>query len=425
MLHPAAVHAPASETTRRARRLATLAFVTGAAFFAYAFVLRVAPSVMVGELMAAFGVGGAVLGNLSAFYFYAYSGLQIPVGLLFDRLGPRRLMSGAALVVGCGALLFAWADTIGTAYAGRLLIGAGCAFSWAGTLFIVNRFFPHRFALLAGVSQMIAMLGGVLGQAPLAVLVEHEGWRTTTGLLAVVGLVLAVALYLVVRDGEHAPSDPSIRSGSVVRNPQTWLCAYFGLAMVAPVLAFGALWGVPYLMSAYDFTRTEAAGITSLTFLGNGAGSVAIGAWSDRIRRRKLPMLTGAVLCVIPTLAYVLVPSMPVAVLASLVFLSGFGSAAMVLGVATALELNPARYSGLTVGVINMAVTGAGAMLQPLIGWLLDLAWDGTLLEGARVYASADYRMALTIVPVLGIGAILLLPAIRETGGLRAAQPGR
>ena len=166
MLRP--VNASVTDSARAAHRLAAVAFVVGAAFFAYAFVLRVAPSVMVDDLMATFAVGGAVLGNLSAFYFYAYSGLQIPVGIALDRVGPRRLMTVAAAVVGIGTLLFAYAETIGIAYVGRALIGVGCAFSWAGTLAIVNRWFPERFALLAGVSQAIAMGGAMLGQGPLA-----------------------------------------------------------------------------------------------------------------------------------------------------------------------------------------------------------------------------------------------------------------
>lgn len=407
-----------------ARRLAAVAFVTGAAFFAYAFVLRVAPSVMVDDLMAAFAASGAVLGNLSAFYFYAYSGLQVPVGMLLDRFGPRLLMSLAAFVVALGTLLFAFAEVITTAYAGRLLIGAGCAFSWAGTLFIVNRWFPARFALLAGISQMIAMGGAMLGQAPLALLVEREGWRASMTWLALAGLALAVALWAVVRDGPRPAPGRAAGAGTVLRNPQTWLCAGVGLAMVSPMLAFGALWGVPYLMSAYGMGRAEAAGIASMVFLGNGLGSALIGAWSDHLGRRKLPMLTGVVVCTAATLAYMLLPGLSPALLTALVFVSGVGGAAMVLSIATALEHNPVEHSGLTVGVINMAVTSSGALLQPLIGWLLDRAWDGTLVDGARIYRAGDYQQALLIVPALGVVAMVLLLAVRETHA-RRVTPGR
>ena len=104
------------------------------------------------------------------------------------------------------------------------------------------------------------------------------------------------------------------------------------------------------------------------TKVGNGIGGVIIGAWSDRIRRRKLPMVTGAALCVTTTLAYLLLSGLPVSAVAVLVFLSGVGGSTMVLAFATALEHNPRSHSGLTVGIINTAVTGSGALLQPLIG---------------------------------------------------------
>jgi MFS family permease len=408
-------HAPAGSARR-----AVAAFLLGAVFFAYAFVLRVSPIVMVDDLMAAFAVSGAVLGNLSAFYFYAYSGLQIPVGVLYDRFGVRRLIAVAALLAGAGSLLFSVSETVTGAYLGRVLIGAGCAFSWAGTLSIVNRWFPHRFAFLAGLSQMIAMGGAMLGQAPLAAVVERSGWRDTTMMLAGVGAVLAVALLLVVRDragaGERTDT-PSPRAGVVLRNPQTWLAAFFGLAMTSPMLAFGALWGVPYLMAACGLQRTEAAGIASLVFLGNGIGGVLIGAWSDRIRRRRLPMSVGAALCVLCTLGYLLLPGLSVPVVAGLVLLSGVGGSSMVLAFASALDHNPRGHAGLTVGIINTAVTGSGALLQPFIGWLLDRAWDGTLAGGARIYTAEAYTSALLVVPVLGALGLLTLLAIREARG--------
>ena len=119
---------PATLAATRRPRAAWLPWLTwslGALLFCYGFFQRVAPSVMIDPLMRDLAVGGAVLGNLSAFYFYAYAGLQIPVGLMVDRWGPRRLLTAGALLCGLGSLLFAQAEGLPLAYAGRLLIGAG------------------------------------------------------------------------------------------------------------------------------------------------------------------------------------------------------------------------------------------------------------------------------------------------------------
>ncbi|MCM0020526.1 MAG: MFS transporter, partial [Tagaea sp.] len=183
------------------RGRAVFAFVLAASFFAYAFVQRVAPSVIVGELMAEFAVGAAVLGNLSAFYFYAYVPMQMPVGMLMDRFGPRRLMSFSVALAAAGAVVFALAPTVELAYLGRFMVGLGSAFGWIGILTVATLWLPaERFALLTGIAQGIGMIGAVFGQAPLAYAVGAFGWRDTMLALALIGIALAVAIFLVVAE---------------------------------------------------------------------------------------------------------------------------------------------------------------------------------------------------------------------------------
>ena len=135
------------------RLLPLLGWLTAALFFVYAWVLRVAPSVMVEELMRDFAVGAAVLGNLSAAYFYGYAGMQIPVGVLLDRFGPRRLITVSTLLCAGGCVLFATGDTLATVTAGRFLIGASAAFSLVGAMAVAGQWFsarPLRHAFGAG-----------------------------------------------------------------------------------------------------------------------------------------------------------------------------------------------------------------------------------------------------------------------------------
>ncbi|HEU4378308.1 MAG TPA: MFS transporter, partial [Hyphomicrobiaceae bacterium] len=170
------------------RLLPLFGWLAGATFFFYAWILRVAPSVMVEELMRDFSVGAAVLGHLSAAYFYGYAGMQIPVGILLDRFGPRRLMTVAACVCAGGCVLFATAETLSAAIAGRVLIGASAAFSLVGAMAIAGQWFPpDRFALLSGLAMAAGMAGGVFGQAPLRLVMEATDWRTTTLLVAGAG----------------------------------------------------------------------------------------------------------------------------------------------------------------------------------------------------------------------------------------------
>ena len=178
-----------------------LVWSLAALFYCYGSFQRVAPSVMVDNLMIDFGVNAAVLGNLSAFYFYAYASLQLPIGIMVDYWGPRRTLVGAALLCGIGSFLFANSDTITGAYFGRFLIGAGAGFTWVGTLTLASQWLPKsRFALVSGMTLMLGMIGAVLGQAPLASAVATFGWRNTLGGAALVAFIISVLIWNILVD---------------------------------------------------------------------------------------------------------------------------------------------------------------------------------------------------------------------------------
>ena len=400
-------------------RLALYGWATGALFFFYAWILRVAPSVMIDELMRDFAVGAAAVGNLSAFYFYGYAGMQIPVGLLMDRFGPRRLMTVAALGCAAGCLVFALAPTLWALSLGRLLIGATAAFSLVGAMTVAGQWFPPaRFALLSGFAMMLGMAGGVFGQAPLRLLVEELDWRQASLALAGGGVLLALAAAATVRDKSRSSGGlRQVMTGlaRVGRNRQTWLIALAGLGTTGPLLGFAGLWGVPYLVLTQGLDRTSAAGVTSMMFVGWGVGAPVIGWLSDRIGRRKPPFVAGLVLTAVAMAGLAWAPGLPLWAVSALCFLCGFGGSSQILGFAAVRELNPPAAGGAALGIVNGVVTGAGALYQPLLGWLLDLAWTGELAGGARVYTSAAYSTAFSVLvagAVVGSVCILLM---RET----------
>jgi MFS family permease len=413
------MRAPQPPTDDQLRLLPLLGWLTGAVFFFYAWVLRVAPSVMVEELMRDFAVGGAVLGHLSAAYFYGYAGMQIPVGLLLDRFGPRRLMTAAAFVCALGCVLFASGETLTAVTAGRFLIGASAAFSLVGAMAVAGQWFSlNRFAILSGLAMAAGMAGGVFGQAPLRLALEASDWRTTMLLLAAGGVALSAAAWATVRDkwrGRGGVGEVLAGLGVVLRHGQTWLIALAGLGTSAPLLAFAGLWGVPFLETAYELSRTQAATLTSTIIAGWGIGAPLFGWLSDRIGRRKWPLLMGLVLETIALAALIYVPGLPVYTLAALCFLVGFFGSAQIICFALVKENHRAGLSGTAIGFLNGMVTGAGALFQPLVGFLLDLAWKGESATGARIYDTGAYRMALVSLIVCCLGGLVCILAVRET----------
>jgi MFS family permease len=401
-------------------RRALIMWGLAASMFLYAFLQRVTPSVMVEDLMRAFGVGAAALGNLSAVYLYAYGALQIPLGLLFDRFGARRLLAVSFLIAALGSLLMALAATFATALAGRALIGLGVACSWVGALTVATQWLPaNRFAMFAGLTQALGMAGAIFGQAPLAEAVGAFGWRLTILAIGALGLAMASALWLVVRDRPRAPGHAPLHLAEALRAVlglrETWACAAFGFALTGPMLAFAGLWAVPYLVAVYGLDRTTAAAISSLLFLGWGLTAPLIGLLSDRIGRRKPIMLVCTVIAGVMMTAIVFGPRWPTAIVAVLMFAQGGAASCMILAFALARDHSRAETSAAAMGVVNTAVVGAGAVLQPLVGLILDLTWDGTLIDGARAYDAASYRAALSILPLCIIAGIASLVAMRET----------
>jgi len=396
-----------------------LGWATGALFFFYAWVLRVSPSVMVEELMRDFSVGATAVGSLSAVYFYGYAGMQIPVGLMIDRFGPRRLLAISALICGLSCLLAAWSPSFVGVSVGRFLIGASAAFSLVGALAVAGQWFDaKRFALLGGLAMTAGMAGGVLGQAPVRLLVEANGWRPTVAMMAVGGVLLAVMAIAFVRDksrGSGGIGDVLSGLGRVLANPQTWIISLAGLGVNGTLLGFGGLWGVPFMSTAHGMEPASAAFVTSLLIAGWGAGAPLFGWLSGYIARRRTPLLIGYAICLPSFLVLVYGPSLPHGMIGVLTFLTGFGGSAQIVCFATIREVNAPSLSGTAIGVVNAFVTGTGAIYQPLIGSLLDHVWSGKIVDGARIYNAGDYRSGFVVLVcglLIGLGCAI---AMRET----------
>jgi predicted MFS family arabinose efflux permease len=328
-----------------------------------------------------------------------------------------------------GSLLFAVSETVALASVGRALIGAGAGFSFVGALTIATQWLPpQRFAQFGGLTQAAGMMGALFGQAPLAAVVADVGWRPTILAVGGLGAALAVALWLLVPDRQRPPPAPARLMGGlrqIVVNPQSWLNAGFGLAMTGPMLAFAGLWGVPWLVTVYGMERPAAAAMLSVMFIGWGIGCPILGFVSDRVARRKPFMAAGAVIAAV-TLAIILyVPDLPLTAMSILLIAHGVGGSAMILGFACARENNAPDAAASAYGFINTAVVGSGALFQPLIGFLLDMNWDGTVLAGARIYSADAYQAAFAVLPVgCAIGALAALLG-RETYARRQAPTGK
>jgi MFS family permease len=398
--------------------------------FGYAFIHRVAPSVMVQDLMAEFALGGAMLGVLSALYFYPYVLLQVPLGAALSHIGTRLILTGALSLAAIGSIIFGIAQGPEMAYLGRVMIGIGSSVGFLGSLALAGTWFaPDRFAFLAGFTMFFGMISGVFGQGPLALLVETFGWRICMVMLGVAGAVLAILVFTLVQNTPKIEASVSAKPSLsaawtetktslrlVLRSGKVWAIAFVAATMSGPMLTLGALWGTPYLMTAYELKRSEAAGLVSLLLIGWAISAPLSGRISDRLGRRKSILVIGSTGLMLVVGLLVLVPDPSLFLTIPLLVMVGIFGAAMTSCFALVKEVMPNNLAGASVGIVNSLTVASGAVLQPIVGLVLDLTWGGQLMDGARMYSPADYRVAFGVILLsctLGLITALRLP---ETG---------
>jgi sugar phosphate permease len=404
---------PPSETRFvRARRVV---FGIVLASFVLSFFHRTAPAAIAGELTRAFAINGAVLGTLAATYFYVYTLLQIPVGVLADTLGPRRILAAGSIVAGLGSLAFALAPTWEVAAAGRTLVGVGVSVAFIAILKVSAVWFPaNRFATLNGVTMFVGNLGAVVAGAPLAWIVTQASWRAVFVGLAVLSLALGIATWLRVRDRPeqlgfapvHAPGTGgaahvhwSAALKRVVANRATWPGFFVNLGIGGSYLAFAGLWAVPFLEHAYGMSRVVAAQHASLLLLGVALGALVVGIVSDRLGSRRGVMRVYTALYTLSWLPWILHLQWPLAATLGWFFVMGLLIPGFTLSWTIAKEVNRPEHSGIATSVVNVGIFLGTGILQPVVGWVLDrgraagdvaAAWDHgiLLLAGAALFGA-------------------------------------
>jgi sugar phosphate permease len=392
---------PRSPTLASTRRIV---FALALASFVLSFFHRTAPAAIAGELTQAFAISGAVLGTLAATYFYVYTVLQIPVGVLADTLGPRKLLTGGSAIAAVGSLLFALAPAWEIAAAGRTLVGIGVSVAFISILKVSAVWFPaNRFATLAGMTMFAGNLGAVIAGAPLAWLVTQASWRSVFVGLAALSALLALASWWRVRDRPEDAGLPAVNPVTpttarlpwlhavlrVLANRATWPAFFVNVGVGGSYLTFAGLWAVPYLQQTRGMTRVDAAQHTSLLLLGVAIGSLVIGLISDRLQSRRGVMRAFVLLYLLSWLPWLLHADWPLAATLGWFLLMGLLIPGFTLSWTIAKEANPVEFAGIATAVVNVGIFLGTGILQPLVGWVLDrgraagdlaAAWDQAIL---------------------------------------------
>jgi sugar phosphate permease len=398
------------------RRLRWTAFVLVSAAYVLSFFHRIAPAAIAGELRADFAATGAELGAIAAAYFWAYTLMQVPTGVLVDAIGPRRVAAAGGVVAGAGSILFWLAGPLRAAVAGRALVGLGVSVTFVALLKLVTAWFREReFATVSGLVMFMGNLGAMASAAPLAWIVGLVSWRAVFVAVGVSSLAGAALTWALVRDAPGAAGLPSMREldgrppharhgggwlaglRTVAANRATWPGFFLNFGLAGSYLSFAGLWAVPYLMDVQGMSRARAAAHTTAMLVAFALASLATGKLSDRMGRRK-PLTIGlGVAFVLSWLPWLAGARPPLAASLALFAAMGACATAFTLSWASVKEVNPPALAGTAMAVVNTGVFLGPTVFQPLVGWVVDRQGFRAGLLVLWAFAAAGVAAALLL----------------------------
>lgn len=404
------------------------------AAYMLAFFHRFAPAMVSAELAQAFGITAAALGSLSAMYFYIYTAMQIPAGVLADTLGSRFAVTLGNIVAGAGSVVFGMAETFATASIGRFLVGLGVSVVFVGLMKSNTVWFSERrYGTVSGLTLLLGNVGAIAATGPLALMLLHVDWRTLFVVLGFVAIGLGLVSWWLVRDKPEDLGFPSVREmegqaahaprtrhwihdlRAVLANRRLWPGFVYDFGMTGSLFGMLGLWAVPLLRDVHGLSRGEASVYATLATAAFAFGCLAAGSLSDRLHRRRPVLQAGALIYLLACLALLFLPWTPGAGALGLFALLGLSAGSFVVAYAHAKEVTAPAFSGMAIALVNTGLFLGTALFQPLFGGAMDFGWDGRLLDGVPVYAAADYRRGLWLLAGFAAMAALASRFLVET----------
>lgn len=379
---------------------------------------RVSSAVIAPELVKTFHLNAESLGVLGGAFFYSFALMQIPMGVLLDRIGPRYIMTIFGLVGALGAFVFAGANTFSLAMTGRILMGMGMASVLMGSFKVfVLRFPGNKFSIFSGTLIAIGTLGSILATSPLAWLSLSIGWRFTFVIAGSITIIFAFLIFWVLGDNDKhkgvpkgSPEDPERKIPIkrlltlVLGSLSFWQIAVFAFFRYGTFVALQGLWLGTYLIDVKGFSPIRAGNILMMLSIGYIAGAPISGYLADKvIKSAKITALCAVVLyamCLLPLTGIV---DMEGPLLFGVLFsLIGFFNSPGTLAYTHVKELYPTEISGTVIAAANFFVMAGGAVLTPALGIIIE-----SLTPKGMLYTPAAYHLAFLIC-FLGMAASLV-----------------
>ncbi len=387
------------------RAIVWMIWIIASVFYAYQYVLRVMPNIMLTDIMQQFHMDALTFGQFSGIYYLGYTLLHLPIGIMLDRFGPRKVMTSCILltVAGLSPLIFSehWIYPI----IGRFMIGIGSSAAILGVFKIIRMTFSEKlFPRMLSLSVMIGVIGGIYGGGPVNYLLTTFGYQTVIYSFAMTGLALALITYWIIPNIKQSSQSTVISDvKEVLSNPRViWSCIFAGL-MVGPMEGFADVWGTAFLKTVYGFEGTLAASLPSMILVGMCFGSPLLNLIAEKARSYLLTII-GAGIAMAVSFALILTSHLSIGVLTLNFIVVGVCSAYQILAIYKASTYVREQVAGLTTAIANMIIMTFGYAFHSVISSIIDVM-GGPNTSQALLYGTVVIPVALC----LGSGGFVFL----------------
>ena len=399
---------------------AWLVWGTGVLAYLVAVAQRTSFGVAGIEATARFDATASILSVFTVVQLLVYAGLQIPVGVLVDRFGPRLLIAGGAALMCAGQFQLAQAESVGGGILGRSLVGAGDALTFISVLRLLPAWFPaRRVPVLTQWTGIVGQLGQVASAIPFAFVLSSYGWNTAFTGAAALSVLMLVLSAAVIRNrpagGEPPVALPLRQTATSLadawRQPGTRLGMWTHFTIQFPGTVFVMMWGFPYLVSAEGMESSTASALMTLFVIVAIICGPWLGSWVGRhpLRRSTMVLLIAGAMAG-AWLAVLLYPGpAPLWLLALLVAVLAIGGPGSMIGFDFARTYNPGHRLGTATGIVNIGGFSASLISMYLIGVVLDLL-NSSGFSGGDLYALGSFRIGMAVqfaVMAVGVAGIL------------------
>lgn len=379
------------------RSIAWMIWMIASIFYAYQYILRVMPNIMMNDILQQFNIDAATFGQFSGVYYIGYSLMHLPIGIMLDRFGPKKVMPICMLITAIGLLPIIFSDYWVYPIIGRALIGMGSSAAILGTFKIIRlTFSEQKFTRMLSLAVTIGLIGAIYGGGPVNAMCTALGYKTVTGIFACMGVVLSMITYWIVPNISSKASTSIIADiKEVFSSPKVIAICFLAGLMVGPLEGFADVWGSEFLKQVYGFEGTMAASLPSAIFMGMCFGAPVLSLIAEKCGNY-LNTIIGAGFVMAIGFFALLMGNIPVTAMSMMFILVGVCCAYQIIAIYKASTYVKENVVGLTTAVANMIIMIFGYIFHAIIGWTINQMGGPTSRE-AFLYGVAVIPVALTI----------------------------